>query len=148
MENLKYKIIKTESQYYDYCKILESLVFESNKSKGMEDEIDLLTLLIEKWDGDYAIMSQLDPIALIKSLMKDHKLRSKNLAEILNVSEGLVSDILNNKKGLSKETIRILSDKFKLNQDALNKPYQLNSAYNARLKDASAMNTKNDLIYV
>ncbi|WP_264900388.1 hypothetical protein [Sediminibacterium sp. TEGAF015] len=29
------------------------------------------------------------------------------------------------KKGLSKETIRILSQNFKISQDALNKPYAL-----------------------
>lgn len=37
----------------------------------------------------------------------------------------LVSEMLNYKKGLSKETIRILSDRFKLNQEAFNRPYEL-----------------------
>ena len=57
--------------------------------------------------------------------MKDHKIKAVQLAKMLNVSEGLVSDILHYKKGLSKETIRILSDKFKLNQEAFNRPYNL-----------------------
>ena len=47
---LKYSIIKTEDQYYKYCDVLEELVFNENASN--EDEIELLTLLIEKWDKE------------------------------------------------------------------------------------------------
>ncbi len=50
---------------------------------------------------------------LLKSLMKDHKLKAAGLAILLDVSKGLVSDMLNYKKGFSKDTIRILSDRFK-----------------------------------
>jgi len=39
--------------------------------------------------------------------------------------KGYVSDILNYKKGLSKESIRMLSERFKLNQQAFNRPYKL-----------------------
>ena len=147
VQALKYTIINSEKQYNKYCDILESLVFDANKTQAIEDEIALLTLLIEKWDNENAVLNQLDPIALLKSLLKDHKIKAVQLAEILNVSEGLVSDMLNYKKGLSKETIRILSEKFKLNQEAFNKPYQLKSAFNAHLKNACVMNTKKELLH-
>jgi len=49
--------------------------------------------------------------------MKDHKMKAVDLAKLLNVSEGLVSDMLKYRKGLSKETIRIVSERFKLNQE-------------------------------
>jgi HTH-type transcriptional regulator/antitoxin HigA len=55
--------------------------------------------------------------------MDERNLKAKDLVEILGVSKGLVSDILNYKKGLSKEIIRTLSDYFKVSQEALNKPY-------------------------
>ena len=38
------------------------------------------------------------------------------------------------KKGLSKETIRILSERFKLNQEAFNRPYELNIPIDQKLK--------------
>jgi hypothetical protein len=41
------------------------------------------------------------------------------------VSEGLVSDILKYKKGFSKESIRVLSEYFKVGQEAFNRPYSL-----------------------
>jgi HTH-type transcriptional regulator / antitoxin HigA len=122
------------------------LVFSSSKTKAVKDEIELLTLLIEKWDSEHTIFNELDPIEILKSLMNDHKLKSFQLAEILGLSEGLVSDMLNYKKGLSKETIRLLANKFKMNQAAFNRPYKLKSEYNSHLKNASVMNTKKKLI--
>lgn len=122
METLKYKIIKTEEQYKEYCSILENL--QSNDSSN-QDEVELLTFLIEKWDQDHNSFTDSDPVELLKSLMKDHQLKSKDLVEILGVSKGLVSDILNYRKGLSKEIIRMLSSHFKISQEAFNRPYKL-----------------------
>lgn len=57
--------------------------------------------------------------------LKEHNLKAKDLIEMLGVSKGLVSDILNYKKGMSKEIIRKLSEHFKLSQEAFNRPYPL-----------------------
>jgi len=122
---LKYTIIKTKSQYKDYCNKLEELVFSSSKTKAIKDEIDLLTLLIEKWDKEHNTFEEVDPIRLLHSLMKDHNLKAKDLVELLSVSKGYVSDILHYKKGLSKEVIRKLSQHFKVSQEAFNRPYKL-----------------------
>jgi HTH-type transcriptional regulator / antitoxin HigA len=125
METLKYKVIKSEAQYDKYCSQLEGLLDSGSESKAVNDEIELLTLLIEKWDEAHNSFDTADPIEILKSLMKDHKMKAIHLASLLSVSEGLVSDMLNYKKGLSKDTIRILSDRFKLSQEAFNRPYQL-----------------------
>ena len=125
MNTLKYKVIKTDAQYKRYCIKLEELVSLEKRSKTTQEEIELLTLLIEHYDDKNNTFNDADPIELLKSLMKEHKMRAVDLAKLLNVSEGLVSDILNYKKGLSKETIRILSDRFQLNQIAFNRPYSM-----------------------
>ncbi len=145
METLQYKIIKTDAQYNKYCDALEALVDSGKKTKAVQDEIELLTLLIEKYDADHNSFDDADPIELIKSLMKDHKMKAVDLANLLDVSEGLVSDILNYKKGLSKETIRILSERFKLNQEAFNRPYELHVPVSPKFKDARMMNTRKKL---
>lgn len=125
METLKYKIIKTEKQYIKYCNILEHLQESGKKTRTVRDEIELLTFLIDKYDQENNTFLEADPVELLKSLMKEHKMKSVDLANLLNVSTGLVSDMLNYKKGLSKDTIRILSNKFKLSQEAFNRPYKL-----------------------
>lgn len=134
MQALKYKVITSNKQYDNYCKSLEELVFSTPKTKAINEEISLLTLLIEKYDADHNSFVDADPIELLKSLMKDHTMKAVDLANLLDVSEGLVSDILNYKKGLSKETIRILSEKFKLRQEAFNRPYELRLPLTSKFK--------------
>jgi len=137
METLKYKIITSEKQYMKYCSTLEELVFNTHKTKSMKEEIALLTLLIEKWDSEHTIFDELNPVELLISLMKDHKMKSYQLAELLNVSEGSVSDMLHYRRGLSKDSIRIIAAHFKLNQEAFNRPYKLKSGTNNRLKNTN-----------
>lgn len=137
---LKYKIIKSRKQYNSYCKSLEELVFKSRKSD--EDEIELLTLLIEKYDDEQYKLPEFDPIELLKSLMQDHKLKAKDLTKILGLTKGTVSKILNYQKGLSKETIRKLSEHFKMSQEAFNRFYRLKVPINRKYKNAALMNTQ------
>lgn len=135
MEDLKYTVIKTEKQYYEYCRIHENLV--SQEDNSLEDEIELLYLLIDKWDQDHNAFEELNPVELLKGLMEENQLKSKDLAEILGLSKGTISKILNYQKGLSKETIRKLSAHFKLYQEAFNRPYPLVNKVPGDIKTAS-----------
>jgi len=141
MKTLKYTILKSEAQYYEYCDTLADMLENEHNGKDALDEIELLTLLIEKWDAEHSALIESNPIELLHSLMHDNKLKAKDLVEILGVSKGLVSDILNYKKGLSKDIIRTLSGYFKVSQEAFNQPYKLKSPVNSHLRDASVMNT-------
>ena len=145
METLKYKIIGNKSQYKKYCNRLEELVFLKRKDRNIKDEIALLTLLIETWDAKNISTTELDPVQLLQSFMKDHGLRAKSLADILDISKGYVSDILHYKKGLSKDVIRKLAEHFKVSQEAFNRPYKLVVAENSHLRNASVMNTRKEL---
>lgn len=125
MENLQYKVIKTTAQYYKYCDIIEALLESGKKTKQVQDEIELLTLLIETYDEEHNTFEDIDPVRLLRSIMEDHQLKAKDLVALLDLSKGYISDILNYKKGFSKEVIRKLSSHFKLNQEAFNRPYKL-----------------------
>jgi HTH-type transcriptional regulator / antitoxin HigA len=139
---LKYKVIKSKTQYKEYSNVLEQLVFSGSKDRNTKEEIALLTLLIEKWDAENNTFDEADPIRLLHSLMDDHDMKAKNLVELLDISKGYISDILNYKKGLSKDVIRKLSGHFKISQEAFNRPYKLIVPENSHLRNASVMNTK------
>lgn len=147
MEALKYKVIKDENQYNEYCKDLRQLLLQNKEeaSAHIEDQIELLTLLIEKWDEEHNTMEDRDPIEILKALMKEHKMKSVELAKVLGISKSLVSSIINYRRGLSKENIRKLAEYFKLSQEAFNRPYKLVSPLNKRIKHGSVMNSKKDL---
>lgn len=145
MEALKYTVIKNDRQYDEYCKILHDLDFSTKKTKQVKEEIALLTLLIEKYDEQNSDFTTLDPIAILKSLMADHSMKPVDLSRLLSVSKGYLSDILNYKKGLSKEVIRALALHFKVSQEAFNREYKLKVSENSHLHNASVMNTRKDL---
>lgn len=121
---LKYTVIKTRAQYDSYCRGLEELL-GSDIDNAVQDEIDLLTLLIETYDEANNSFAELDPIALLRSFMAEHHLKAQQMVDLLGVSKGYISDILNYKKGLSKEVIRKLATHFKVRQEAFNRPYKL-----------------------
>ena len=134
MATLKYTVIRSKTQYREYINILEVLVFSGARDRNTKDEIALLTLLIEKWDLEHNTFDELDPIQLLHSLMEEHTMKAKDLVDILRISKGYVSDILNYKKGLSKDIIRKLSEYFKVSQEAFNRPYKLVVPENSRLR--------------
>jgi len=123
METLKYTVIKNIQQYDNYCIILEQIVMQNKKQN--DDEIDLLTLLIENWDRENNSTKDLDPVELLKELMDENNIYAKDLVNILNLSKGTISKILNYQTGLSKESIRTLSNYFKISQEAFNRHYSL-----------------------
>ena len=143
MGTLKYTIIRNKTQYNTYCEILEDLVL-LDKVETL-DEVELLTLLIEKWDEENNSFVNLNPIELLKVLMAEHHLKAQDLIEILNLSKGTISKILNYHKGLSKETIRRLSDYFKVSQEAFNRPYALIHEINKHFRNAKLMNTRKNI---
>lgn len=148
MSTLKYKIISTDEQYDHYCRILHDLIFEEgNKSEGRNDEIELLTWLIRKWDDEHSTFHKLDPVELIKSLMEDNHMKAKDLAGLLDVTKGYVSEMLNYKKGLSKDVIRKLSERFKVSQEAFNRPYKLNTDAGKEGEDGHAIKSKRKAVY-
>lgn len=144
MKTLKYTVIKDLRQYKNYCDILEKLVLQNDKE--INDEIELLTILIEKWDNEHNIFNESDPIELLKALMESHDLQAKDLVTVMDLSKGTISKILNYHKGLSKDTIRKLSSYFKVSQEAFNRPYKLINEVNKHFRNESLMNTKKDMI--
>jgi HTH-type transcriptional regulator/antitoxin HigA len=126
MNNLKYTVIKDDRQYFLYCDILEKMTF-SKEAKKLEDEIDLLTILIREYDkrDKLSAKSKRDPVTVLKSLMETNHNTQVDIAELLDVSKGYISEVLSYKKRLSSEGIRILADHFAIRQEALNQDYPL-----------------------
>ena len=124
MAKLKYPVIKNRAQYNAYCNALEELLSKPKQSK--EEEIELLTTLIEVWDQQHSLTRQLDPIQLLRSFIKEHKLKPLEIMKIMGIqSRGHLYEILNYQKGLSKEVIRKLAAYFKVSQEAFNKHYSV-----------------------
>lgn len=101
---LKYSVIRNRKQYDNYCSILETLVFSKKKTRAVQDEIDLLTVLIEKYDSEHNPIQAMSPAELLRSFIEaPGAINQTALAEQLEVSKGYVSDMVNGKKAISRE---------------------------------------------
>lgn len=130
MSQLKYRVIEFKEQYNEYCDILEELLVEGLNTKDSIEEYKLLSLLIKNWDERNRLIPKLDPIEFLRSLMKEHGLKQNQLAKIAGINTSYMSEILNYKKQLSKNVIRNLAEHFKIQQEALNRSYRLNTGDN------------------
>jgi HTH-type transcriptional regulator/antitoxin HigA len=138
MEPIPFKVIKSLRQYKDYCNALEELVMAKKKTRNHQDAIDLLTLLIEKWDEEHNSFSDVNPVEALGFLMAENSLKAVDLAVEIGVSKSLISDILHYRRGFSREVIRKLAHRFKVSQELFNKPNARVSPDNNQKQRASA----------
>lgn len=125
MEDLKYKVIKSDEQYYAYCNRIEELLETGLNTRNEIEEYELLYVLITDWDEIHRLGDSFDPIQLIEAYMQERDLNQSQLAKACNVTKGYISEILNYKKELSKTMIRKLSDFLHIRQEVLNRSYEL-----------------------
>lgn len=128
MKKLSHTIIKSDKQYNDYCNQLEKLT--ENHSPNNEDEIELLSLLIQKYNDDKTekYLVNLNPVELLLDLISENNISQKELAFRIGVSPQLVNDITKYRREITKQVALKLGEEFKLSFYAFLKPYQLNRA--------------------
>ncbi len=123
---MKFISIKTEIDYRNAVKHLENLGdspdFQNNTE--IQNEFNALEKLIELYDKEHYFIEKGNPIEIIKLKMNYMGLKQKDLIPAIG-SKGLVSDVLNKKRKLSKKMIRELSKLIDVNQEILNTEYEL-----------------------
>jgi len=103
---MKVKILKTEEDYDVALARLKTLM---NAKTGTPEgeELELLALLIEKYEDEHYPIELPDPIEAIKFRMEQQGLSKKDMQKYLG-SQSKVSEVLNNKRPLSLSMIRAL----------------------------------------
>jgi len=99
--------IKTEN---DYEKALERLeqIFDAKQGTKEGDELEILSILIEKYEDEYYPIDLPDPIEAIKFRMEQLGMKQNDLTEVIGF-KSRVSEILNKKRKLTLEMIRKLN---------------------------------------
>ena len=115
------KPIKTEKDYQTALKRLEQIFDASPKTKA-GDELDILTMLIEKYENEHYAIDAPDPIEAIKFRMEQMGYKQKDLAKIIGY-KGRVSEILNRKRKLTLEMVRNLHEKMNIPLESLIQAY-------------------------
>jgi HTH-type transcriptional regulator/antitoxin HigA len=120
-KTMEIKVIKTEEQYEATLNRVEE-IFDSTKTSETADELELLTVLIEKYENEYHPIPLPDPIEAIKFRMEQMGYQQKDLAKVIGL-KSRTSEILNRKRKLTIDVIRKLHDRLGIPTDVLIKEY-------------------------
>ena len=86
------------------------------------DELEILGMLIEKYEKEHYPMDLPDPIEAIKFRMEQMGYTQNDLAEMIGL-KSRASEILNRKRKLSLEMIRTLTQKLHIPSEVLIQAY-------------------------
>jgi len=111
---MKLKPIKNKTQLNRALKRVDELWgAKRNTEKG--DELDVLLMLVEKYEEEHYPIPPSDPVEAIKFLMEQKELTRKDLEPYLG-TRARVSEVLNKKRNLTLPMIKRL-------HEGLNIPY-------------------------
>jgi len=115
------KPIRTKA---DYNRALERLevIFDARKETEEGDELEVLSILLDKYEQEHFPVGMPDPIEAIKFRMEQMGYTQSDLAQVVGL-KSRASELLNRKRKLSLEMIRLLHDKFRIPTDVLIQAY-------------------------
>ena len=109
---MRTKILKTEEEYNEACERVYLLInssenaIEPNSPEG--EEIELLSLLIEKYEQENYQMEAPSPIEAIKFRMEQMNLKQIDVAPLFG-GKTRVSEVLNGRRALTLKMITLLN---------------------------------------
>lgn len=115
------KLIKTEQDYQQALVRLEK-IFDANPGSKEGDELEILGILIEKYENEYFPIELPDPIEAIKFRMEQLNYSQNDLADIIGL-KSRASEILNRKRKLTLDMIRKISEKMHISSEVLIQAY-------------------------
>ena len=118
---MKISPIKTEKDYQKALKRLE-LVFDAKMGTEKGDELEILSILIDKYENEKFPIEMPDPIEAIKFRMEQMGLKQKDLVKLVGF-KSRVSEIMNRKRKLTLDMIRKLNTTLHIPTDVLVQDY-------------------------
>ena len=118
---MELKLIKTEEDYKQALARLDE-IFDALPNTKEGDELEILSILIEKYEEKHYKIEFPDPIEAIKSRMEQMGISQTELSSIVGL-KSRASEILNRKRKLTLEMIRKINDALKIPLEVLVQPY-------------------------
>jgi HTH-type transcriptional regulator/antitoxin HigA len=106
-------LIESEKQLAAYTKALYGLTAEPRPTRAQVKAIELLTLLIERYEQENYKVPKASPADVLRFLLERHGLRQRDVAAELG-GESVVSEVLSGKRKLNTAQIEQLSRRFRV----------------------------------
>ena len=106
-------VIHNDEELEVYTEALFKLTAMVNPSPSEMDAIELLGLLVERYEDEHWPITEVDPVSMVRYLIERGNLSQRDLIPEFG-TESAVSMFLSGQRNLSLEQIRKLSARFKL----------------------------------
>lgn len=110
------RVIHNDKELETYTDALFQLTALENPSPSEVEAIELLTLLVERYEQEHYSIPAADPISVVRLLIEQQDLTQRDLIPQFG-SESAVSMFLAGQRKLTVEQVRKLSARFKLPAD-------------------------------
>ncbi|MEY3402049.1 MAG: transcriptional regulator [Anabaena sp. CRKS33] len=108
------QVIETEAEYERLLKVAEFLTFKKNLTPEERVLDKLLVKLIEDYEEENYPMDESTPQDILLHIMESSGIRQADLVGILGSSSGVVSEVVNGKRSISKAQAKALGEYFKV----------------------------------
>ena len=110
------RVIHNDEELEAYTEALFKLTALENPASDEEEAIELLTLLVERYEDEHWPMPKASPVSVVRHLIEHGNLTQRSLIPEFG-SESAVSMFLSGQRDLTVEQIRKLCARFKLSAD-------------------------------
>ena len=107
------KVIETEEDYDHIMAMTERLTFAKGRSPEEQALHKLLVTLIEVYEAQHYPMDVSEPHEVLQHVMESSGTRQADLVGIIG-SSGVVSEVINGKRSISKAQAKALGEYFKV----------------------------------
>ncbi|MEG4289511.1 transcriptional regulator [Microcoleus sp. C2C3] len=107
------RAIETEEEYDRLLALAERLTFAKNLTPEERALYKLLVTLIEVYETENYPMDKSEPHEILQHIMESSGTRQADLVGIIG-SSGVVSEVVNGKRAISKAQAKALGDYFKI----------------------------------
>jgi HTH-type transcriptional regulator/antitoxin HigA len=110
------RVIHNDAELEMYTDALFRLTALENPSSSELEAIELLTLLVERYEQEHYFVPKADPVSVVRFLVEQKNLTQRDLIPQFG-SESAVSMFMTGQRNLTLEQVRKLSARFKLPAD-------------------------------
>ena len=110
------RVIHNDDELETYTDALFQLTALDNPSRAEMEAIELLTLLVERYEQEHYPIPAADPASVVRLLIEKQNLTQRDLIPQFG-SESAVSMFMTGQRNLTLEQVRKLSTRFKLPAD-------------------------------
>ncbi|MGL5922399.1 helix-turn-helix domain-containing protein [Chroococcidiopsis sp.] len=105
------KVVETEEENEKYLEIIEKLMAEKNRTPEQDALLDLLVILVEKFEDEHYQLGGSTPQSILLHLIEARDFKQEDLIGVIG-SRGVVSEVVNGKRGISKAQAKALGEFF------------------------------------